>query len=157
MSDELNGELVPAGGGDTIPLLRPDMTLGRRESCDICLQFPNISGMHCELIFRGGYWTVRDLNSTNGIKVNGVRVQARPLKPGDEITIAKRRYVIQYTLSPEAQAELEALLAEDEDMFSKSLLERAGLASDKAPKLRQPPPAPRRRPGIVPRYNPLKD
>src|SRR5947207_241322 len=156
MSDALNGELVPVGGGDTIPLLREVMTLGRRESCDICLQFPNISGMHCELSFRDGYWTVRDLNSTNGIKVNGTRVQARPLKPGDEITIAKRRYVIQYALGPEAQAELEALLAEDEDVFGKSLLERAGLANEKAPKLRQPQP-PRPRPGIVKRYNPLQE
>ena len=54
------------------------MTLGRRESCDVPLQFPNISGVHCELSFRDGYWSIKDLNSTNGIKVNGMRVQARP-------------------------------------------------------------------------------
>ena len=40
-----NGELVPVGGGDPIPLIRPILTLGRRESCDICISFPNISGM----------------------------------------------------------------------------------------------------------------
>ena len=99
----------PVGGGDTIPLLRPIMTLGRRESCDVPLQFPNISGVHCELSFRDGYWSIKDLNSTNGVKVNGMRVQARPLKPGDEIAIAKRRFTIQYVLTPEAQHELEAL------------------------------------------------
>ncbi|HEX4590222.1 MAG TPA: FHA domain-containing protein, partial [Gemmataceae bacterium] len=113
MKDDVNGELVPVGGGDTIPLLRPHMTLGRRESCDVPLQFPNISGVHCELSFRDGYWSIKDLNSTNGIKVNGMRVQARPLKPGDEIAIAKRRFTIQYLLTPEAQHELQALLTED--------------------------------------------
>src|SRR5207245_5523922 len=123
MSLTPNGELVPQGGGDSIPLQRDTLVIGRRELCDIRMPFPNISGQHCELSFRDGYWTIRDLNSTNGVKVNGTRVQARPLKPGDEITIAKRRYVLQYTLSPEAQAELEALLAEDEDVFGKSLLE----------------------------------
>jgi pSer/pThr/pTyr-binding forkhead associated (FHA) protein len=150
MPDEVNGELVPLGGGDTIPLLRPVMTVGRRESCDVPLQFPNISGMHCELTFKDGYWSVRDLNSTNGTKVNGLRVQARPLKPGDEISIGKRRFTIQYTLSPQAQQELETLLAEDENVFGKSLLERAGLANPNPPAPRRPVP-PRPRPLFNPR------
>jgi adenylate cyclase len=147
MSEDLNGELVPTGGGDTIPLLRPVMTIGRRESCDIPLQFPNISGMHCELSFRDGYWSIKDLNSTNGIKVNGMRVQARPLKPGDEIAIAKRRFTIQYNLSADAQHELQALLTEDENIFGKSLLEKAGLSSGGPPPPRRPPnsPTPQRR------------
>jgi adenylate cyclase len=152
MSDEVNGELVPIGGGDTIPLLRPVLTMGRRESCDVRLEFPNVSGIHCELTFRDGYWAIKDLNSTNGIKVNGSRVQVRPLKPGDEIAIAKRRYTIQYNLSPNAQLELEALLAEDEDVFGKSLLEKAGLANPNPPKSRQPL-APRFRPKFGPRID----
>jgi adenylate cyclase len=114
------------------------MTVGRRESCDIPLPFPNISGVHCELTFKDGYWSIKDLNSTNGVKVNGLRVQARPLKPGDEIGIAKRRFTIQYALSPGAQHELEALLTEDENIFGKSLLEKAGLAADTTLPLRRP-------------------
>ena len=47
-------ELVPLKGGDPIPLLRPKLVVGRRESCDICLRFPNISGRHCELSFQVG-------------------------------------------------------------------------------------------------------
>src|SRR5207248_10246540 len=140
MTDVVNGELVPVGGGDAIPLLRPVMSIGRRESCDVCLQFPNISGMHCELFFRDGYWSIRDLNSTNGVKVNGVRVQGRPLKPGDEIAIAKRRFTIQYALTSEAQHELEALLTEDENIFGKSLLEKAGLSGGGPPPPRRPQP-----------------
>ena len=138
MAGALNGELVPFGGGEVVPLIRDVMTLGRRESCDIPQPFPNISGLHCEFRFRDGYWIIRDLNSTNGIKVNGVRVQERPLKPGDEITIGKRRYAIQYQISAFALVELEALLTEDEDMFSKSLLERAGLAISDSDKKRLP-------------------
>jgi adenylate cyclase len=139
MAGALNGELVPVGGGDNIALLRDVMTLGRRESCDIYLPFANISSMHCEFSFRDGYWVVRDLNSTNGIKVNSVRVLERPLKPGDELTIGKRRYTIQYVISSAALMELEAMLAEDEDMFSKSLLERAGLSSMASDQKRLPP------------------
>ena len=129
MATEYFGELVPVGGGDPIPLRRGVLTMGRRESCDICLRFPNVSGLHCELAYKdAGYWQIRDLGSTNGMKVNGQRILNRPLRPGDELAIAKRRYTIQYNLSREAEAALEAVLSEDENMFSQSLLEKAGLA-----------------------------
>ena len=129
MVSEFFGELVPVGGGDPIPLRRGILSIGRRESCDICLRFPNVSGLHCELSYKdAGYWVIRDLGSTNGLKVNGQRVLQRPMRPGDELAIAKRRYTIQYNLTPSAQSSIEAVLSEDEDMFSESLLEKAGLA-----------------------------
>ena len=128
MPVESVGELVPVGGGDPIPLRRGVLTIGRRESCDISLKFPNVSGLHCELAYKdAGFWQVRDLGSTNGIKVNGERVLNRPLRPGDEIAIAKRKYKIQYNLTPAAEAAIEAVLSEDENVFSQSLMEKAGL------------------------------
>ena len=68
------GELIPVGGGDTIPLLKKSLLVGRRESCDIVLRFPNVSAHHCQLTLMGGYWYVRDLQSRNGVKVNNNRV-----------------------------------------------------------------------------------
>jgi pSer/pThr/pTyr-binding forkhead associated (FHA) protein len=131
MSMEANGELVPQGGGDTIPLVRDRMTVGRRESCDICLRFPNVSQLHCEFTFNSGYWYIQDLNSTNGIKVNGFRVQKKLLHPGDEVAIAKRKFNIQYSLAAgkSALAEIEEDM---EDIRGQSLLERAGL--EKSPR-----------------------
>ena len=134
MAFEIQGELVPVGGGDPVPLRRAVLTIGRRESCDICLRFPNISGLHCELSFRDGYWHIRDLGSTNGIKVNGTRVLHRPLRPGDELAIANRRYTIQYNLPGTAQEALEQMLAEEEDVISQSLLEKAGLVKRPRPR-----------------------
>jgi len=124
MGLEVNGELLPVGGGDPIPLVRDILTIGRRESCDICLRFPNVSSQHCELAFHDGYWYVRDLGSTNGIKVNGSRVQKKVLHPGDEITIAKRRYTIEYTLTAGKHA-IEEMM--EDDIMSQGLLEKAGL------------------------------
>ena len=68
------GELVPMGGGDPIPLIKELMLVGRRESCDITLRFANVSAHHCELRFENGYLYIRDLGSSNGIKINGVKL-----------------------------------------------------------------------------------
>jgi pSer/pThr/pTyr-binding forkhead associated (FHA) protein len=126
MSFRANGELVPSGGGDVIPLIREKLTLGRRDTCDIPLRFPNISGVHAELTFRTGYWYIRDCNSTNGIKVNGVRVLEKLLHPKDKITIGKRDYFIRYEAPADMVGKLEEV--EEENVMSTSLLEKAGLA-----------------------------
>ena len=131
MNYELHGELHPKGGGDPIPLIREVLTIGRRESCDIRLPFPNISGLHAQLSFRNGYWYIRDMNSTNGVKVQGVRVQEKLLHPRDEITIGKRQYFIEYELPADRRALDEVV---DEDIMSQSLLEKAGLERPKSPR-----------------------
>lgn len=131
MSQGQYGELVPVGGGDAIPLNQDVMTIGRRASCDIQLDFANISGTHAELSFRNGVWHVRDMGSTNGVKVNGERTLRRPLRPGDEIGIANHRYTIHYQL--EAGVTIEEMFAEEENVFGQSLLEKAGLEKPKRP------------------------
>ena len=93
----MHGELVPVGGGDPIPLLKKNLMVGRRESCDIVLRFSNVSAHHCQLTCNGGYWYVKDLKSRNGVKVNGSRVTEKRLDPGDELTIAKHRYDVRYS------------------------------------------------------------
>src|SRR5437870_592255 len=125
MSQQAQGELIPVGGGDPIPLIRESLTIGRRDSCDIRLRFPNVSNLHCELTYRNGYWHIRDKGSTNGIKVNGLRVLEKYLHPGDEITIAKRKYTIDYQLRAGQQALEE--IEDSEDVMAQPLLQKAGL------------------------------
>lgn len=126
------GELVPLGGGDPVPLLKRALTLGRRDSNDIVLQYESISGHHCQLNVNYGYWYVKDLNSRNGVKVNNVRIETQKrVDPGDVISIAKHRFEVRY--SP---ADLGAIGPPPDDegqdsIFSKSLLERAGLSRKK--------------------------
>jgi hypothetical protein len=62
--------------------------LGRSRDADIVLDDPNVSRHHAEVRPSGGSWIVNDLGSTNGIKVNGRRVDGpQSLKPGDVIEI----------------------------------------------------------------------
>jgi hypothetical protein len=77
-------ELLGSGGA----------TLGRSREADIVLDDANVSRKHAEVRPSGGSWIVRDLGSTNGVKVNGRRVDpSRPqsLKRGDVIELGTSR------------------------------------------------------------------
>jgi hypothetical protein len=63
------------------------VVIGRSREADIVLQDPNVSRRHAEVRRADGGWQVVDLGSTNGIKVNGRRVDNQPLRPGDRVTI----------------------------------------------------------------------
>lgn len=64
------------------------VVMGRSHDCDLVLEDPNVSRKHAEVRPSGGSWIVRDLGSTNGIRVNGHRVEGpRSLKDGDAIGV----------------------------------------------------------------------
>jgi pSer/pThr/pTyr-binding forkhead associated (FHA) protein len=75
------------GGGRRNLLSGSRVVLGRSRDCDIVVDDPNVSRRHAELRREGGGWTIADLGSTNGIKVNGRRVGEAPLAPGDRVTL----------------------------------------------------------------------
>lgn len=117
------GQLIPVGGGDPIPLLKPNLMVGRRPSCDIRLEYANVSSHHCRLDYINGYWKATDASSSNGTKVNGERIEEKFLQPGDTVSFAKHAFEIQYTPDPEGVPPVEEV-----DPFAISLLEKAGLA-----------------------------
>ena len=66
--------------------------LGRSRDADVVLEDPNVSRRHAEVRPSGGSWIVRDLGSTNGVKVNGRRIKARSrCAPGDTIELGTAR------------------------------------------------------------------
>jgi hypothetical protein len=66
----------------------PTATLGRGKGCECVLRDPNVSRRHAELRRADtGDWQIVDLDSTNGVKVNGRMVSTSRLRPGDEVTL----------------------------------------------------------------------
>jgi len=61
--------------------------LGRSKDCDIRLSDPNVSRRHAEVRHDGVGWTIVDLDSTNGIDVDGKRVKVLALTDGAHFTI----------------------------------------------------------------------
>ena len=70
--------------------------LGRSREADVHIDDANVSRKHAEVRPSGASWTVRDLGSTNGVKVNGRRIQcAQSLRDGDTITLGTSEIVFQ--------------------------------------------------------------
>jgi hypothetical protein len=75
-------------GGKRLVVGPAGVTLGRSRQSDVMVDDPNVSRSHAEIRPRGGSWVVSDLNSTNGTRLNGRRLQGpEVLKPGDEIEL----------------------------------------------------------------------
>jgi Protein of unknown function (DUF3662)/FHA domain len=73
------------GGRETID--KPRATIGRSRDCDVQLNDPNVSRRHAELRREGATFWIVDLDSTNGIEVNGRRVKRAKLEQGDTFTV----------------------------------------------------------------------
>jgi hypothetical protein len=74
--------------GKTAVLRSSGGVIGRSRECDVVLSDQNVSRKHAEVRPSGAKWIVKDLGSTNGVKVNGRRIQgAQSLKPGDTIEL----------------------------------------------------------------------
>ena len=92
-SRQLDSQPVPSraqallvGEGKRTVLRGSKAVVGRSRDCDVVIEDPNVSRQHAELRRDGESWTVTDLGSTNGIKVNGRRVEQAQLSPGDRVT-----------------------------------------------------------------------
>ena len=68
--------------------MRDEITIGRQEGNTIRLTERNVSRQHARLLKSNGSIAVEDLQSSNGIKVNGRRIDSSTgLSAGDQITI----------------------------------------------------------------------
>jgi hypothetical protein len=86
-SQEQQRRALLVGDGRRTVLSGSKVVLGRSRECDIVVSDPNVSRRHAELRRDNGRWSIVDLGSTNGIKVNGQRVSDATLREGDRVTL----------------------------------------------------------------------
>lgn len=79
--------LVSLGLCNDIPIDRQVMLVGRDETCDAVVDSRRVSRLHCCLAIVNNRLMIRDLDSTNGLKVNGVKVSESVLTTGDEVLL----------------------------------------------------------------------
>ena len=83
-------------GGRRLALPPEGGTIGRSRDCDIVLDDVAVSRRHAEIRPGTDGWTVADLDSTNGLMVNGRGVRdVQALKPGDRIELGSTAIVFE--------------------------------------------------------------
>ena len=102
-------QLVALNDGPNILIDKPILLLGRHPECDIQIDSRKISRRHCCISQVNDYLVVRDLDSTNGICINGVRVIEGKLRTGDELTVGSTRYRVSWEEAVGRPARVRAL------------------------------------------------
>jgi FHA domain len=77
------------GDGGVIYPLGRRTTIGRTADNDVQIDAPNVSRHHAVVLAGADGCRIEDLNSTNGVMVNGQRVVRQTLRDGDRVTIGK--------------------------------------------------------------------
>lgn len=83
------------GEGRRTVLSGDRLVIGRSRECDLVVDDPNVSRQHLELRREGTSWVLADLGSTNGVKVNGRRVEQASLESGDEIALGVSHFTFE--------------------------------------------------------------
>ncbi len=82
------GRPVLVAEGKRLAIGPAGAVIGRSRECDVVLADSNVSRRHAELRPADGGWTIADLGSTNGVRVNGTPVRGpAPVAPGDRIEV----------------------------------------------------------------------
>ncbi len=77
--------------GQRFPMKKDKVTIGRTDDNDICIDHVSVSRAHAELSFQDGTFQIKDLNSANGVRVNGEDFERCDLRLGDIVELGHVR------------------------------------------------------------------
>lgn len=85
--------MSPEVKGKNFELDREKITIGRNATNMIVLDHPTVSGKHCQISRIGSRYTLTDLGSTNGTRVNSQEVKETDLRPKDLVQIGSVEFL----------------------------------------------------------------
>jgi chromosome segregation ATPase len=80
------------GNTDFVHVLGRRTRIGRGNDNELVLDTKHVSRYHAVLLAGPVNTTIEDLNSTNGVYVNGKRITRQVLKDGDRVTVGKTQF-----------------------------------------------------------------
>jgi hypothetical protein len=74
--------------GGVLEINKPEIIIGREAGADIVFAHNTVSRKHAVVTYEGGKYYIRDLNSSNGVKVNGTKISGtHPLNDADHVLL----------------------------------------------------------------------
>ena len=81
--------------GGNVLRFHSDFHIGRDPGCEVCIPDAHASRRHAQVAFTRGQWWIRDLQSSNGLFVNGERLEAAPIGEGVAVRLGADGPVLQ--------------------------------------------------------------
>ncbi len=110
--------IVPLKGGK-------DVTVGRGDTSTFMVASRKLSRQHARLFSGEGSWGIEDLNSTNGVYVNGHKVSTIWLKHKDEVRLGSLAFSFELDSAPAAGRQggnRPAPVSRDDDMSERTMM-----------------------------------
>jgi pSer/pThr/pTyr-binding forkhead associated (FHA) protein len=82
---------APAPGAE-FSIAKPAVRIGRLEELDLCISHRSISREHARIAQKDGAFEIEDLNSANGVRVNGSGIKRNALRSGDIVELGQVRF-----------------------------------------------------------------
>lgn len=92
-----------------------ELTAGRSKKTDLVLSDEKVSREHCKIYYSADQWIIEDLDSKNGITINGERIMKQALANGDVVKIANFRIEVYLEELKPPPDEEETVIADDEE------------------------------------------
>ena len=90
-------------------LMDAEVHIGRELDNALRIPDPSISRHHCVIRKAGSGYEIQDLQSSNGVLINGNRVQASPLKNGDRVTLGQIQITFMDPMGEDATVAIQAM------------------------------------------------
>lgn len=102
--------------GDTIDLSQREHDIGTKRTAAISIRDPWISFKHAKIGFENNHFFIEDLNSTNGVWINGTRIKRQSLQDGDLVYLGKTKIRFQEATNGAAAAPAAATSSDLRDL-----------------------------------------
>ncbi|MEI7766381.1 MAG: FHA domain-containing protein [Phycisphaerae bacterium] len=89
-----------------------NMLIGRHTDCHLQIPLAQVSRKHCQVLVDDESVSVKDLGSSNGTFVNGSRVQAAELQPGDQLVVGPVIFTVVIDGKPEEISPIRTIIEE---------------------------------------------
>ncbi|MES2307517.1 MAG: FHA domain-containing protein [Verrucomicrobiota bacterium] len=89
--------------GQIFDLSGESARIGRINENEIVIQHKSISSHHAELVLDGNDYLIKDLDSTNGTRVNGERVKSVKLRKNDLIRVGNIELIYESEFEPDVK------------------------------------------------------
>lgn len=98
--------MSPEVRGKNFEIDRDKFTIGRSATNQVSIDHPTVSGRHCCITRAGPQYTLTDLGSTNGTRVNSKEIQEIELHPKDLVQIG----AVEFLFDAEGEARADTIL-----------------------------------------------